>query len=130
MTPESVSISDTPVGMMSISLDDVLFHANHGLFEQETAVGNDFKVNLTVHYAVTTPVDDTHLDALLSYADLYAIVAEEMACPRKLLETLAVTIAERVRAKFPQVTSGLVSITKMRPPIAHMRGSATVTYSW
>lgn len=119
-----------PTGMMSVSLHDQIFHAYHGLFEQETAVGNDFIVDLTVHYPLTTPVDDDHIDALLSYADLFEIVREEMLRPRKLLETLAVSISDTIRHIFPQVTAGEIRITKLRPPIAYMQGSASVQYSW
>lgn len=129
-----------------ISIDDCRMFAHHGVMPQERRVGNEFSVSLQVTYPLINPVINPVIDPVshpagdaslaeypdelagtISYAELYAIVKEEMEKPRNLLETVAAAIAARISAQYPQIESGSVSITKLTPPIAGFTGSATVT---
>ncbi|MDE5886310.1 MAG: dihydroneopterin aldolase [Muribaculaceae bacterium] len=109
-----------------IALNNLRFHSFHGVFPQETKVGNEFIVNLIVRVPPSDAMINDLPEGTVSYADLYAVVEEEMKKPGKLLES----VAERIRAslldKFPQIESGQVSICKSTPPIANISGSATV----
>lgn len=112
---------------MTISLEKVAFHGRHGLFPQETRVGNEFVVDLSVRIPYSEGIGDDDIDGTVSYADLYAIVKEEMAIPRKLLETAAAAIAARITEKWDIVESGCVTICKSNPPIAGMTGTAKIS---
>lgn len=118
---------------MEIMLDDLRFFGYHGVFEQETVCGNEFAVDLKVEYPCHIPSffsdiqqADERLEDTISYADLYKIVAEEMNKPRKLLETLAVAIAERILKTYPILTKGCVKITKLVAPIGNIDGKTAV----
>ena len=53
-----------------------------------------------------------------------------MGSPRNLLECVAGHIASRFRARWPQIDSGSIAITKTTPPIPGITGSATVTLTF
>lgn len=109
-----------------ISLNNLRFYANHGVLEEETKLGNEFIVDLSVKLlCIEYPFPD-ELRSTVSYADLYEIVVEEMKQPRKLLENVAYSIVSRIREKYKQVNGGFIRIEKVRPPIPGMIGSASV----
>lgn len=114
------------MAFFTISLDNVLIHANHGILPQERVVGNDFIVDVSV----IVPAPDTSHDSLensVSYADIFEIVNSVMSVPAETLEFVAMKIRGELLRNFPQVESCKVKITKCAPPIAGMQGSASVT---
>lgn len=112
--------------VFTITLAGLRMHACHGVTPEERRTGGEYSVDLTVEAEAREPLDDDVANTV-SYADLYEIVAREMGRPAALLETVAVRIAEAVRASDSRVISGCVAITKLRPPIPGCQGSATVT---
>ncbi len=113
---------------MEIYLKDLEFHAHHGVFEQEQAIGNKYLVNLTVNITSNRKMRDDNLSATVSYADLYDIIKKWVNIPHKLLESLAIDISCEIKMRFPNIESGWISIEKSRPPISGMIGSAGVKY--
>lgn len=110
-----------------ISLTDLSFHSHHGVMAQETKVGNEFHVFVTVRIPYTDDIAADNLDATVNYAILHSIVAEEMSRPRKLLEAVAASIAGRIKGVWPGCLGGNVKICKSTPPIAGITGKAEVT---
>ncbi len=110
-----------------ISLDHLRMFARIGVFEQEREVGNEFVLNIRVRIEAECLHNDSVSDTV-SYADIYDEVKDIMAMPHQLLETVAQSIGERLRKRWPEISSGEVSITKSVPPIAGFDGSASVTY--
>ena len=100
-----------------VFLDEVRFHAFHGVMPQERKVGADFTVSLQVEYDFTRAAQTDNLDDTVSYADLYEIVSGEMAVPSKLLEHVAGRIVMAVVAKYPHVHSVNIRIVKDNPPM-------------
>lgn len=113
-----------------ISLEDVTLFARHGVFDFERKNGNEFVVNLIVKYAA--PDDDTiikdSLETTVCYAALFEIIREEMSHPRNLLETVAASIASKIKENFPEVFFIECKITKLHPPIEEFNGRASVTF--
>lgn len=109
-----------------ISLKSLRFHSYHGVLPQENRVGNEFIVDITLRIPYREEIADDNLAATISYADVYSVVSEEMAKPRALLETVADSICKRLKADFPMILGGFVSICKSVPPIANISGSAGV----
>ncbi len=110
-----------------ISLTDLHFHSRHGVLAVERATGNDFIVDVEVVIPYDESILDDNLEATISYADIYAMVAEEMSQPRQLLETVAATLQRRICARWPQIKRGRITICKSTPPIAGITGSAKVS---
>lgn len=119
------------MGEFQIRLEDVRFFSYHGVFEHERNHGNEYIVNLSVKY---TPHDDNSalsdsIENTISYVDLFNIVKDEMAIPRSLLETVASSIAFKVKDRFPFSSKVECKITKSTPPIPSFLGSASVTFT-
>lgn len=100
-----------------VFLKNVRFHAFHGVLSQETIVGNDYLVNLTVDYDFTAAMETDELSGTVSYADLFEVIKEEMAIPSKLLEHVAGRIGKRIFAEFPAIRKIQLAINKVNPPM-------------
>ena len=101
----------------SIFLDDVRFHAFHGVMPQERAVGADFTVSLRVEYDFVKAAESDDLTDTISYADLYEVVKAEMVKPSQLLEHVAMRIVKAIMAKWSQVIALDIKLTKDNPPM-------------
>ena len=113
-----------------ISLESLRFFARHGVLDFEREAGNEFIVDLSVKVRVEEAVRDDELNATVSYAELFEIIKEEMEKPRRLLEKVALEIAFKIKSSFPAVESGKIEIKKVRPPVASMIGSASVSFEF
>ena len=101
----------------AIFLDEVRFHAFHGVMPQERAVGADFTVSLRVEYDFTKAAESDVLDDTISYAEIYEVVKSEMERPSQLLEHVAMRIVKVITAKWPQVIALDIKLTKDNPPM-------------
>lgn len=113
--------------MLSIHLSNMLFHSFHGLYEEESVLGNDFRVDITVwHEPAVIPVH--HLNETINYVAVYELVKKRMEVPTKLLETLATVIAQDILDHFKQAEKVKISIDKLHPPIREFSGSVGVGF--
>lgn len=112
-----------------IKLKDAEIPGRHGLLPQEALTGHLFIVNLEVAMSAEEFIRDLeNLNKSISYAELYEVVANEMSRPRKLLETLAVEIASRLKERWPEIKRGRIEIVKKAPPIPGFSGDAGVEF--
>lgn len=118
--------------LLTVSINRMRITARHGLLPQERIVGNDFEVSVSVDIdADAEALMYDSMDVSVSYADLADIIREVMLTPCDLLETVAARICQAIRARFPKVTGGVVTLCKLRPPIPSSRmESASVTLRW
>ena len=101
----------------SIFLDEVRFHAFHGVMPQERAVGADFTVWLKVGYDFVKAAESDELIDTISYADLYEVVRAEMDKPSQLLEHVALRIVNAVAARWPRIDTIDLRLAKDNPPM-------------
>ena len=101
----------------NIRLDDMRFYACHGVMEQERRVGGDYSVTLTVEVDLADAARTDDVADTVNYAELYAVVEQEMAVPSQLLEHVAARIGRRVLETFDKVTAATVKVTKLNPPM-------------
>lgn len=104
--------------MQKVSLEGVRFFSYHGFYPEEQTLGTEFFLDLDAEFEVFGSGGD-EIANTLNYEQLFQIASEEMIIPRKLLETVAHSILDRIRYEFLAVQSIRVSIRKMHPP---MRG--------
>lgn len=116
LTPKSVQIS----------LRKLRFHAFIGVGERERVIGNEFEVSLSVKIPFNPEMGADDLEATISYADLYEVVTDVMTRPRKLLERVAIEIAEIIKQRWADIESGEIEIIKIAPPIPGITGEAGV----
>ena len=100
-----------------IHLENVRFHAFHGVLAQERQVGGDFLLSLRVGYPMTKAVESDEVADTLDYAALYALAKREMDIPSKLLEHVGGRIVRAISEAFPEVTSVDLKLTKVNPPM-------------
>ena len=101
----------------AIFLDEVRFHAFHGVMPQERTVGADFTVSLRVEYDFIKAAESDVLDDTISYADIYEVVKSEMEQPSQLLEHVAMRIVKAITAKWPKVEKIDIRLAKDNPPM-------------
>lgn len=106
-----------------IKLSHVRFFSHHGVMPHEKITGNDFEIDLTVHFSAVTAMKSGDLDKTINYALIYEILKEEMATPTPLLEEVCYRILKNLNIRFPQITSAEITLTKLMPPIAGFQGA-------
>lgn len=103
--------------MGDIRLTNVRLFSNHGCLKEETKIGSDYRVDLTVKADLQTSAETDALSDTVDYVFLNRIIREEMAKPSHLLETVAKSILTRILKEDRRVLKATVAIGKLNPPI-------------
>lgn len=111
--------------MQKVSLEGVRFFSYHGFYPEEQIIGTEFFIDLDAAFEVFSSGGD-EIANTLNYEQLFQIASEEMCIPRKLLETVAHSILDRIRHEFLAVQSIRVSIRKMHPPMGAEIENSTI----
>lgn len=112
--------------MLSIHLHNVIIFAYHGLYDYETANGNNFELNLTVNYQPQASI--INISQTINYVDVFDIVNNRMQIATPLLETVVMDIAEQILAQYSITDEVFIAIKKMQPPINNFNGTVGVSY--
>ena len=115
-------------GHFTIELKNLRFFAEHGMYQEELKVGNQFEVDMTIECKSPKKMI-TSIDQTINYVEVYRIVQEEFSIRKYLLETCAMQIAEKLQVQFPEIEHLTISIRKLNPPITNFSGSVGITYS-
>lgn len=114
---------------MYIHLHNLRFRSFHGLYEEESVLGNDYELNLTVGFEPEyLPVND--LNQTLDYTALYRLVNERMSISTPLLETVITEITAAIRSKYAAVSKISISLKKLYPPVNNFEGAVGVSFEW
>lgn len=105
-------LSDT-----QIELRGLTFRAYHGVLPEEREQGNTFVVDLLLDADIRRAVLTDELSDTVNYAEVYEVVAREMAVPSLLLEYVCGRIATALLDAFAALQRVRVSVTKKNPPI-------------
>lgn len=116
--------------MEMIEIRGLEVEARHGVGAQERAVGNLFRVDVTLTLDLSRAMESDCVDDTVNYADVVALVRDEMAVPSNLLENVAWRIRRAVCRRYPAVAAGSVRVEKVHPPIPAFTGSVAVTTAW
>lgn len=108
-----------------VFLENVQFHAYHGLYPEEAENGNLFIIDLRVTYECNQTINT--INETIDYTQLFSLLKEQMEVRRLLLETLADDICRMIKNVFPQILQIQLSIKKIHPPIEHFSGVAGVS---
>lgn len=114
---------------MTIRLTDLHFFGYHGMYAEEQVLGNEFVVNLTVHYQIGD-AGVQHIDQTVNYERLFKLVERRMQQPTPLLETIVSNIVADLKAGFPMLTGGAIRVLKRRPPVKGWVGDVEVALEW
>jgi len=110
-----------------VSIDDIRIFAFHGLYPEERILGNWYILDVLVE-SESKPNFSDDIANTIDYSQVYAVCKEVMAKPVDLLETVAETIAQKIRIELSEKVSVLVQISKENPPMGVSSGRSTVVY--
>jgi len=108
-----------------IRLEDIQFHAYHGVFPNERQDGNTFLVTVSLEIPEVGAVETDELTDTVNYQRIYELVAREMAVPSKLLEHVAGRIRCALKKEWPMADVH-VQIKKKNPPVGGPVAWATI----
>jgi 7,8-dihydroneopterin aldolase/epimerase/oxygenase len=102
------------------------FYGYHGVFPEETKLGQRFSVDLMVLVDLKAAGESDDLEYSVNYGELFQVCKEVVeGKPYKLVEAVAEKIANRVLEKFSLVSEATVKVIKPDPPIpGHYRSVA------
>lgn len=104
--------------MDKIYVNGMHFYGYHGVFQEETRLGQRFSVDLSVSLDLKQAGETDELEQTVSYAELYQVCQEIVeGKPYKLVEAVAEKIAANVLAGFPLIAEVTVKVIKPDPPI-------------
>tara|TARA_B100001109_G_scaffold255891_1_gene262549 strand:+ start:5485 stop:5835 length:351 start_codon:yes stop_codon:yes gene_type:complete len=104
--------------MHQVLIENAVFHAKHGLFEEENIIGGKFEISvcMNTNFEQAGKFDDLH--GTINYAAVYDLLKEEVNRPSKLIENLAQRIVDRIKSDFKRVEKVWVKVSKYNPPIS------------
>lgn len=102
--------------MSRVVLEGLEFHARHGVYETEAALGARFVIDAELHWAFAGVADS--LGAAVNYAAAYAAIQEEVTGQRhQLIEVLADRICRRLLRDHPRLAAVTVRVHKPFAPL-------------
>ena len=104
--------------MHKIQLNSMIFHANHGYFEEENKIGGQFEVNIELETDFSSSMNSDQLEGTIDYSKVYSIVKEEMNITSKLLEHLGKRIIDKLYHSFDEIQFIRLKISKLNPPMS------------
>jgi dihydroneopterin aldolase len=103
--------------LYTINIRGIHVYAYHGCLPEEAIIGGDYVVNIALKGDFSKAASADTLEDTVDYVDVYKIVKKEMGIRSKLIEPVALRIAENLKSTFPAVTSLTVEVIKKNPPI-------------
>lgn len=99
-----------------IQLENIEIYAHHGVFEQETLVGNTFKINIKIRVDISAATHSDNLEDTLNYGEIYNLIEKEMGISSKLLEHVGGRIIRKLKTTYPLIEEIELEISKQNPP--------------
>jgi 7,8-dihydroneopterin aldolase/epimerase/oxygenase len=105
--------------MDKIFLNQMEFYGYHGVFPEETKLGQRFIVDVVLETNLKEAGKTDDLTKTINYAEIYVTVKEVVEGPPfKLVEAVAEKIAENILRQFSLVSICTIKLIKPNPPIA------------
>ncbi len=114
--------------MGKILLENLEFFAPIGWYAEEQQTRNNFMVSVACSVNFDAAAATDALADTVNYEAVVAIVQEEMAKPRKLIEATGNALLDRFAAEIPQMEAVEIRITK-RQPFPTQAGNVTLVFS-
>ncbi len=115
--------------MSQLILENIIFHAFHGVFSEENKVGNTFIVTLTLDLDLQKASETDDLNDTINYQLVYDAVKAEMQIQSKLIEHVAGRILRAIMQHFPQVNKAEIRLKKNNPPLGGQVEAAVIVMS-
>ena len=104
--------------MDKIYVNQMEFYGYHGVFPEETKLGQRFVVDVIVETDLSKAGHSDHLEDSVNYGEIFEVVKGIVeGKPFKLLEAIAERITDELLARFSTIHSCTVKVIKPNPPI-------------
>jgi dihydroneopterin aldolase len=103
------------------------FRAAHGCYDLEQKVGGNYEVDVTLRVEGGDAVEADDVTGTVNYVEVYETVREQMATPSRIIEHVALRIANAICTRFPQVMRAEVTVSKLAPPLGGKATKVSVT---
>jgi len=103
--------------MHKVLIENAVFHAYHGVFEEETIVGGKFELSIEMETDFSKSAKTDELDGTIDYSAVYRLVEREMMIPSKLIEHVGQRIVDVLYGNFDSIQFIRLKISKLNPPI-------------
>jgi dihydroneopterin aldolase len=113
----------------TINLNNIRVYAYHGCLPEETKIGSDYRVDISVDANLDVSAESDELSDTVDYVHLNKIVKEEMAIASKLLEHVAKRIIDRIFFELEMVKKAKVKVAKLNPPLGGDVEDVNITLS-
>lgn len=101
-----------------IHLNDMEFYGYHGVFPEETKLGQRFRLTVSLAVDLKTAGETDELEHTVHYGEVYEACRSIVeGPPKKLVEAVAEELASRILSGFPLVKGIRVELIKPDPPI-------------
>lgn len=101
---------------MKIGLEGMKFHAEHGFYEEEAIIGNEFVIDVTVETDFYAASQSDNLTKTINYEQIYKVCSNVMLLRKKLLEKIGEEIIETLKQQHPEILNINVRVQKLSPP--------------
>jgi dihydroneopterin aldolase len=103
--------------MSKIILENMEFHAFHGVLEHEKTFGNTFLVTVVIEINTEKAAFTDHLEDTVNYQLIYQTIKKQMDVPSNLIEHVTQRILDKLMNKFPRILHLDIKLSKMNPPL-------------
>lgn len=100
-----------------VKVDNIRVYAHHGCLKEETAIGSEYRVDVSVDANLSVAKVSDRLSDTVDYVHINRIVKQEMKIPSKLLEHVGKRIIDRIFKEIETVEKAKVKVSKINPPI-------------
>ena len=103
--------------MNIIKVKGIRSYSFHGCLNEETKIGGNYITDVEVYCDFKSAATDDDLLKTVDYVQIKEIVYSEMKKNKKLIESVAYSIINRIKKDFKIVSKCKVEIQKINPPI-------------
>jgi len=113
--------------MFTINCKNIQLSFKGGFYEKERRITQMLSVDVSVSFDEAKYRENPILENTVDYAAIIALVRREVEGGVILLETLALTIADKIRAEYPYL-SRIEILMRKRPHLSTNHDSVEVIY--
>ncbi|MGL4820547.1 MAG: dihydroneopterin aldolase [Bacilli bacterium] len=113
--------------MDKMILKEMPFYGYHGVFPEETKLGQRFVIDVTLGLDLTSACQTDELHTSVNYGEVYETIRDIVEGePVKLLEKLAQRIVDAIFHHYPLVQTVNVTVKKPEAPIPGILAYAAI----
>lgn len=112
--------------MNYLILDDLRFHAFHGVIPTENIVGGEYSVSLKIGYDFSKAAQSDDINDAINYAVICDLIKREMEQSSMLIENVAWRVQQAIVEAFPQIRTLETTVRKIHPPVPYQMAASAV----